>query len=74
MALYFTGWQHAGENLADVLRLRAKDLAPPIQMCDALSRNLLTEFDTIRANCVSHARREFVTVAPSFPDECRYVC
>jgi len=31
VALYFTGWRHAGENLADVLRQRAKDLAPPIQ-------------------------------------------
>jgi len=73
VALYFTGWQHAGENLADLLRQRAKDLAPPIQMCDALSRNLLSEFDTILAHCLGHGRREFVTVAPSFPEECRYV-
>jgi len=73
VALYFTGWQHAGGNLAAVLRQRAKDLAPPIQMCDALSRNRLAEFDTLLAHCASHARREFVAVAPSFPDECRYV-
>ena len=73
VALYFTGWQHAGENLAAVLRQRAKDLAPPIQMCDALSRNRLAEFPTILAHCASHARREFVTVAPSFPAECRHV-
>jgi hypothetical protein len=33
IALYFTGWKHAGENLADVLRQRAPGLAPPIQMC-----------------------------------------
>ena len=39
IALYFTGWKHAGENLADVLKQRAPELAPPIQMCDALSRN-----------------------------------
>jgi len=73
VALYFTGWQHAGENLADVLRPRSPDLAPPIQMCDALSRNMSSECHTILAHCISHARREFVSVAPSFPEECRYV-
>ena len=36
MALFFSGRQHAGENLADVLRLRAAELERPIQMCDAL--------------------------------------
>ena len=41
IALYFTGRQHAGENLRDVLQHRAADLAPPLQMCDALSRNTL---------------------------------
>ena len=40
IALYFTGRQHAGENLADVLKRRAAELPPPIQMCDALSRNV----------------------------------
>lgn len=73
LALYFTGWQHAGENLGQVLRLRSADLEPPIQMCDALSRNMSLEFTTLLAHCLSHARREFVTVAPSFPDECRHV-
>ena len=73
LALYFTGWQHAGENLAAVLRQRATDLAPPIQMCDALSRNVYPESKTILAFCLSHGRREFVTVAPSFPAECRQV-
>lgn len=73
VALYFTGWQHAGENLAEVLRHRASDLDPPIQMCDALSRNRISEFQTILAHCLSHGRREFVSVAESFPAECRYV-
>jgi transposase len=73
LALYFTGWQHAGENLGDVLRLRSANLEPPIQMCDALSRNMSLEFTTLLAHCLSHARREFVTVAPSFPNECRQV-
>ena len=45
-------------------------------MCDGLSRNLpdLTEaFELILANCMAHARRQFVDVAPRFPEECRYV-
>ena len=36
IALFFSGRKHAGENLTDVLARRAKVLAPPIQMCDAL--------------------------------------
>src|SRR5438477_8166498 len=40
IALYFTGRQHAGENIADVLQQRAAELPSPIQMCDALSRNV----------------------------------
>ena len=45
VALYFTGWKHAGENLADVLSRREASLPPPIQMCDALSRNFSPEFE-----------------------------
>ena len=73
IALFFTGRQHAGENLAAVLQQRAADLTPPIQMCDALSRNTAGDFETILANCIAHARRRFVDVADSFPDECRHV-
>jgi transposase len=75
IALYFSGWKHAGENLADVLRQRAPGLAPPIQMCDALSRNTpkLTGVEILLANCIAHGRRQFTEVAESFPDECLYV-
>ncbi len=73
IALFFTGRKHAGENLAAVLQRRAAELPHPIQMCDALSHNTAGEFDTIVANCIAHARRQFVEVAPSFPDHCRYV-
>ena len=73
VALYFTGWQHAGENLADVLRKRAAELAPPIQMCDALSRNTSGEHNTLLAHCLAHGRRGFVSVAPNFPEDCRTV-
>lgn len=43
------------------------------QMCDALSRNLPTELETILANCLAHGRRQFVEVADRFPGPCRYV-
>ena len=42
-------------------------------MCDALSRNVPKEFKTILANCLSHARRQFVDVVEAFPEECRHV-
>lgn len=73
IALFFTGRKHAGENLSAVLLKRAAALAAPIQMCDALSRNVPAEFKTILANCLAHARRRFVEVADNFPDECRYL-
>jgi hypothetical protein len=73
VALFFTGVQHAGENLADVLEKRAAELEPPIQMCDALSRNTKGDFETIVANCLAHGRRKFVDVVESFPDEVRHV-
>jgi transposase len=73
IALFFSGHKHAGENLSDVLRRRAADLAAPIQMCDALSRNVPAELETILAHCLAHGRRQFVDVADRFPQECRHV-
>jgi transposase len=73
VALFFTGRRHAGENLATVLAHRVEGLAPPIQMCDALSRNVPKAFAGIVANCLNHARRNVVDVAPDFPTECRFV-
>jgi transposase len=76
IALYFTGRQHAGENLRDVLRHRAQGLAAPVQMSDALSRNtsaLPEGVEILLANCLAHGRRQFVEVAANFPEACRYV-
>ena len=42
-------------------------------MCDELSRHVCPESKTILAFCLSHGRREFVPVAPSFPAECRHM-
>ncbi len=73
IALFHTGRKHAGENMSDVLRKRDADRGPPIQMCDALSRNVPKQFAVILANCLVHARRNFVDVAEVFPEECRFV-
>jgi transposase len=76
IALYFTGRQHAGENLADVVKERMPGLSAPIQMCDALSRNtpkLSPGVEILLANCLAHGRRQFVEVAQNFPEECRHV-
>lgn len=76
IALFFTGRQHAGENLRDVLTERTTAMKPPIQMCDALTRNLpkMPEpLEVIVSHCLAHARRRFVEVTPNFPDACRHV-
>jgi transposase len=77
IALYFTGRQHAGENIAEVLKQRAQQSSPAIQMCDALSRNvpksLPAGVEILLANCLAHGRRQFVEVAANFPEQCRYV-
>jgi transposase len=73
IALFVTGHQHAGENLQALLTRRQADLEPPIQMCDALSRNMPESLHTILANCLTHGRRTFVDVAEQFPEETRHV-
>jgi hypothetical protein len=75
IALFFTGPKHAGENIAEVLKQRDRELPAPIQMCDALSRNTpkLTGVKVLVANCLAHGRRQVVDVAENFPQECRHI-
>lgn len=73
IALFLTGRRHAGENLEQVLANRQNGLDPPIQMCDALSRNFSGDFQTILANCLAHGRRNFVDLVDHFPEECDHV-
>jgi len=56
-----------------LLAQREKDLKPPIQMCDGLSRNIPQQFEVILANCLTHGRRQFVDIMENFPEECRHV-
>ncbi len=75
VALFFTGRNHAGENMAEVLKQRNPDLAAMLQMSDGLAANfseLETEEDVI-ASCMVHGRRNFVKVAEKFPFETRHV-
>jgi hypothetical protein len=73
IALFVTGRRHAGENLAQILAERTADLGPPIQMSDALARNLPKPLQVIVGYCLAHARRHVVNVVPSFPAECRHI-
>ena len=73
VVLFFTGHAHAGKNMERVLAHRAQELAPPMQMCDALASNIAGEFVTILANCLSHGRRQVVDVVEQLPESARHV-
>jgi transposase len=76
VALYFSGTQHAGENLRDVLALRNQGLPSPTFMHDALAWNASKLSEGARefiANCLAHGRRQVTDEAENFPVECYYV-
>lgn len=63
--LYYTGRQHAGENLAALLAQREK----PLVMSDALSSNNAADTPLIRCHCLAHGRRKFSDLDEVFPAE-----
>jgi len=73
IALFFTGRNHAGENIVDLLKKRTPGLAPPKLMFDGSSMNPPKEFEALLGNCLGHARRTFIDLADQFPQEIRYV-
>jgi transposase len=73
VVLFFTGHAHAGKNMERVLAQRARELAPAMQMCDALAANVAGEFQTVLANCIVHGRRQVADVAEQFPEAARHV-
>jgi transposase len=73
IALFFTGPQHAGENLATVLARREPGLPAPIQICDALACNTVPACGTEVAYCNTHARRKMVDIVTRFPEQCAWV-
>jgi hypothetical protein len=56
IAIFYTGRNHAGENIASIYEMRDGKKDPPIQMCDSLSRNMSSEFKIILCHCITHAR------------------
>ena len=67
IALFFTGRQHAGENLDDVLDNRPEEMSIPTQMCDASNNNGLARNKTDESNCLAHLRRKFYEIAEIWP-------
>jgi transposase len=75
ICLFFTGRQHAGENLDDLLALRDGALAPMLWMSDALAANTPKRHGerVVDLNCLVHARRQFVDIKDFFPSQCEHV-
>jgi len=73
MMLFFSGRNHAGENLDELLSRRDNARGVPLQMCDALSRNEPSENKTVVANCLTHGRRAFYDVYSAFPEQVKFV-
>jgi transposase len=73
ICLYYSGRDHAGENLKALLRQRRAGLAKPLVMSDALSRNEADETGLIRCHCLAHGRRQFSEIEDVFPLECQVV-
>jgi hypothetical protein len=73
VVLYTSGRQHAGENIGDLLRSRPSELAPPLQVGDALAANWSHGFPVIAVKCLAHARRQFTDIEDQFPHECAHV-
>ena len=74
IALFFSGRQHAGENLSRRVEPSGpRNWVRRSRCATLLSRNMPAELKTIVANCLAHGRRQFVDVAEHFPQECRRV-
>jgi transposase len=73
IALFASGRQHAGENLADLLDLRDPTLGPPMQMCDGLDRNLPGKHTVMLANCLAHGRRHVLDEIGNHPELCEHL-
>jgi hypothetical protein len=73
LALFVTGRRHTGENIAQLLKRRAKELPPPLFMCDGLKHNAPKDHPVVECNCLVHGRRGVADQAENYPPECQYV-
>jgi len=69
ICLYYTGRQHAGENLDVLLAQREPQGEKPLVMSDALASNSTAEERLIRCHCLAHGRRKFSELEEVFPAE-----
>jgi transposase len=69
ICLYYAGRQHAGENLAALLRKRDPQRAKPVVMSDAWASNAAEEQTLIRCHCLAHGQRKFRDLDEDFPGE-----
>ena len=70
IALFYNSTLHAGENIERLLKKRDVNAGMVIQMCDALSRNTPSTFQTILCNCLSHGFRKFNDLKDFYPKPC----
>ena len=74
LRLFFSGRKHAGENLKELLLRRAANRPAPIQMCDALSRNLPAGLATILCPTVWLMAGDSLSMwQTGFLEECQHV-
>lgn len=70
IALFMNGRKHSGENVGDILKYRAPEKDPIIQMSDALSANIPKGMKTILCNCLGHGFRKFDELLDYFGEDC----
>ena len=71
--LYYSGRNHAGENLQALPAQREAGLETPLVMADALASNTAHDAAGIQCHCLAHGRRTFRDLAEVFPAECAVV-
>src|SRR5438045_1431429 len=73
IALYFSGRNHVGDNVSELLKNRPAGLGTLIRMCDALNLNLVEVEDSVLSLCLQHGRRKFVDLVKLHSKECQPV-
>jgi len=73
IALFVSSRKHAGENSAALLAERDGGRERVIRAGDRAPANRVGEVDAVEVGCWAHARRNFVEIERSFPEECAHV-
>lgn len=73
IVLYEISIGHAGEFADDIFSHRIDNIKPPNMMSDALSSNNVTAVPIQKNLCNAHARRQFMDIENSFPNEVKWI-